>query len=65
MFKWIKKLLGELVSMIIVLIVGCNIIGDVHYNEMLKRSYWRAFLFSPIRFIRTGGNPIKWNYKKF
>ena len=57
--EWIKKLFGELVAVIIVLIVGCNVIGDVHYNEMLKRSYWRAFLSSPIRFIRRDGNPIK------
>jgi hypothetical protein len=57
--EWIKKLFGESVATIIVLVVGCNVIGDVHYNEMLKHSYWRAFLSSPIRFIRTGGNPIK------
>lgn len=50
---WIKKLLGELVATIIVLIVGRNVIGNVHYNEMLKHSYWRAFLLSPIRFIRN------------
>ena len=57
--EWIKKIIGELISTIIVLIIGCVVIGDIHYNEMLKRSYWRAFLSSPLRFIKTGGNPIR------
>ena len=59
MIEWLKNLIGELITTIIVLIVGVNVIGDIHYNEMLKHSYWRAFLSSPIRYIRYNAKPIK------
>lgn len=57
--EWIKNLFGELMVTIITIIVGGKVIGDIHYNEMLKHSYWRAFLSSPIRYIRYNAKPIK------
>ena len=54
--KWINNLFGELVVYIITFVIGIHTMNDVLYNHYLNKSYWKAFIFSPYRFIKYNGN---------
>ncbi len=56
--EFIKKLYGELVTIIITFLVGINVMDDMDYDIKLSRSYWCAFISHPYRFIKYQGNPI-------
>lgn len=57
--KWYVKLWREFIMICVVLYIGDITVNDTLYNYYLKQNNWKAFFYSPYRYIKYNGELIR------